>query len=110
MSIEKIPTAEEFARSLTSSGGGRNIYSIQEVAMVAIELSKLHVQAALKAASENARMDCHDLTSNGEVCQTSDHRLGIDEYHGHEGYNEDPIRIVIQKESILNAYPLGNIK
>lgn len=50
-----------------------------------IEFAKLHVEAALKAASENAEA------------------IAEPDYRGGEWY-------LVNKESILNAYPLENIK
>ncbi len=49
----------------------------------AIEFTKLHVRAALKAASENARL----------------------EYDHH-----DDMAAYINKHSVINSYPLENIK
>jgi hypothetical protein len=49
-----------------------------------IEFAKLHVEAALKAAVDNVEM--YDFDSHGEYCPD------------------------IDDESILNSYPLENIK
>ena len=70
-----IPTAEDFLFD-NFEGGAIN-------PNILIEFAKLHVEAALKAASEKA----YFRDSNGFVCTTEEN-----------------------KESILNAYPLENIK
>ena len=54
-----------------------------------IEFAKLHVEAALKAASEKA-----EIKDDGNINRNGD----WSEY------------FVIDKDSILNAYPLENIK
>jgi hypothetical protein len=73
----KIPTAEELIlRNLTVYN---NQISVENSVKLMIEFAKLHVQAALKEASINAK---------------------------HLGTSEDSI----DEQSILNAYPLDNIK
>ena len=54
-----------------------------------IEFAKLHVEAALKEASTKALMD---------------------EDWAYDGENENYIYTGINKDSILDAYPLTNIK
>ena len=66
--MEKIPTAREFYDKHDSD----------DCVVMMIDFAKLHVEAALKAASENAE---------------------ITDY----GYSVD-------RDSILNSYPLENIK
>ena len=73
--MSKIPTAEEFI--------DQNYNQSLQVQDFMIEFAKLHVETALKAASENVD------TLKGEV-------------YASKG--------CINKESILNAYPLNNIK
>ena len=58
----------------------------------AIEVAKFHVEAALKAASEKAKI------INDPTC-----------YAGNTGSEFEADKIV-SRESILNAYPLTNIK
>jgi hypothetical protein len=67
-------TAEEFLRGKP--------FSIESIHSNMIQFAKLHVEAALKAASENA--------DTIHIRNTNDYE--------------------IDKESILNAYPLTNIK
>lgn len=73
--MSKIPTAEEFLNNI-----GQGNFSEQDL----IEFTKLHVEAALKEASEKAELE------------------------GDEGSVFDYISV--DKYSILNAYPLTNIK
>jgi hypothetical protein len=83
-----IPTAEEFKNKEYS-----NVYWDENSAMeFAIEFAKLHVEAALKAASEKVK-------------------CGL-EYSHHEGEFEDiPVyEATVDEKSILNAYPESNIK
>lgn len=78
--MEKIPTVEEF---LPKNSNG--MYSRNEVETAMIEFAKLHVEAALKAASEGQiKKDIYMMTEHGESMNW--------------------------KESILNSYPLENIK
>ena len=62
-----------------------------------IEFAKMHVQEALKLASENSFVEYIDLETNEKFDYTDvlvDDNIGAD----------------VNKESILNAYSLGNIK
>ncbi len=69
-----VPTAEEFFLNTYFSDS----ISVQMM----VEFAKMHVTAALKAASENATV-----------------------YADEGGYSE-----FVDEQSILNAYPLENIK
>jgi len=75
--MEKLPTAKDFLKNKLTYCEYKDV-----VYKEMIEFAKLHVEAALKAAAENA-----------------DTRLII--------YTDDE---EIDKSSILNAYPLTNIK
>lgn len=79
---EKIPTAEEFMLDTLES------MDQQEVERAMIEFAKLHVESALKAASINAETK---------------------EEYGNP-YDTDDRYYVVDKESILKAYPIENIK
>ena len=72
--MKKIPTAEEFM----------NLYHGSTNKHALIEFAKLHVEAALKAASEEA-----DYITDGQEHITD---------------------VWIDKDSILKSYPLDNIK
>ena len=88
-----ILTAEEFLENVgvfTSPVSGLESYLQADVKASMIEFAKLQVEAALKAAGENAKMlDDKECWRN---CSC-----------------EHPCKI-INKESILNAYSLENIK
>jgi len=81
--MKNLPTAQEFL--------GKNIDYVlekdckEDVEQAMIEFAKLHVEAALKEASENAKI--------------------ID-----VGIDYSIIKWVADKDSILNSYPLENIK
>jgi hypothetical protein len=81
--MEQIPTAEEF---LPKNENGR--YSRNGVEKAMIEFAKLHVEAALKEASENGQAF---VNGNGEWVSSN-------------------VTAFINKGSILNSYPLDNIK
>ena len=72
--MSKIPTAREFYDAHYSD----------DAVVIMRDFAKLHVEAALEAASEKA-----------DTCEKAASR-------GHE--------TVVDKDSILNAYPLDNIK
>lgn len=75
--MDKIPTAEEFLNNHKFHLVEHEEY----ISTVIIEFAKLHVEAALKQASENAE----SIVIGGLISE-------------------------VNKDSILNAYPLENIK
>jgi hypothetical protein len=81
---DKIPTAEEFLKRDESG-----VYNEIDITHAMIEFTKLHVEAALKEASE--KVELSDLL----------HEFIEDSWEG------GPF---IDKDTILNAYPLDNIK
>ena len=81
--MKQIPTAEEFIQNFLMKNHKGNIGSNTELLM--IEFAKLHVEAALKHASEKAEISNKPKFSGD--------------------YN-----LVIDEDSILNSYPLENIK
>jgi len=92
-----ITKAEEFLQNTV--GENNNSFDIifdvkitSDVTKAMIEFAKLHVEAALKAASEKVK-------------------CGL-EYSHHEGEFEDiPVyEATVDEKSILNAYPESNIK
>ena len=80
--MEKILTAEDLA--LNFEIGNTKRISIEDAKEAMIEFAKLHVEEALKEASEKA-----DYITDGQEHITD---------------------IWIDKDSILNSYPLENIK
>lgn len=83
MAIEKLPTAAEFYFQITKCH-----INHRDVKKAMTEFAKLHVEAALKAAAENAQ-------TKEEVA------------HFQEG---SYMMSVVDKDSILNAYPESNIE
>jgi hypothetical protein len=85
--MNKIPTAEDFINYFNGEEG-HNFKQIVPVAM--IEFAKLHVEAALEAASEKATVTPID----------------------HEEISDGSFRPIwgVDDSSILKAYPLRNIK
>ena len=94
--MSTVPTAEEFLEYRTPRGID-NVYPVYWEAM--IEFAKLHVEAALKEASEKSkvRKDTYIMGSGTtEVEQMFNYGNGTSHY--------------VDQNSILNAYPLTNIK
>lgn len=87
--MKEIKTAEEFLRGKP--------FSIESIHNNMIEFAKLHVEAALKAASENAYVEYIDLDTN-EIFDYTD------------VITDDNVGADVNKNSILNAYPLNLIK
>ena len=93
--MEKIPTAEEFLKDKLSEIHEEEIFEdllqkmfTVDISEALIEFAKLHVEVALKVASENAETE----EAMGNPYDTNDR------YY------------VVDKESILKSYPLENIK
>jgi hypothetical protein len=83
-----IPTAKEFIIStklVVKFDNTQGCILEEELPSLFIEFAKLHVQAALKAADDNADVTVVDVDMTGTI-------WGVD------------------SETILNAYPLENIK
>jgi hypothetical protein len=99
-----IPTAKEFIIStklVVKFDNTQGCILEEELPSLFIEFAKLHVQAALKAADDNSIM-YKDLGEgeDGELCCVLE-KTFYDNY-------DNPI--LISADSILNAYPLENIK
>ena len=97
--MEKIPTAEEFfdSSNLRVSYDTEYQYCKRAVMEKAIEFAKLHVEAALKEASENGMVE---LSKDWITKQQTIHPNQL----------VSMIEIKINKDSILNSYSLENIK
>ena len=91
MEENKIPTAEEFLKTQFKKGNSIGTYDLM------IEFAKLHVESALKAASESKCINMYDKTWFAQFLEPGTKIL-------------DSINITVDKESILNSYPLENIK
>ena len=89
--MSNLPTAEEWLKHFEE-----NAYPNTPISECMIEFAKLHVEAALKAASENITVMAKNYNGPWKV----DFPYTIDDYTD----------LHIDKDSILNAYPLENIK
>ena len=83
--MSKIPTAEELSKKYTRL---RSAVALKDLSDFAIEFAKLHVEAALKEASKKAKCCDDAIVDLGHTIT--------------EAY--------VEENSILNAYPLTNIK
>ena len=92
-----MKTAEKFLIKknypLYNNFGGLGMYYVKEAM---IEFAKMHVQEALKQASEKAFVEYIDLNTD-EIFDYTD------------VITDDDVEVNINKDSILNAYPLENI-
>ena len=104
---KNLPTAEEFCNERL----GFEQYGT-DVPYFMIAFAKIHVKAALKAASENTKLaKAFNYGSyNESAAEFKPTSLTVfikEEYgHGDSGY----VAIKTDKDSILNSYPLTNIK
>ena len=94
----KALTVEEFLIEkeypLYNNFGGLGMYYVKEAM---IEFAKYHVQKALKQASEKVFVEYIDLNTD-EIFDYTD------------VITDDDVEVNVNKESILNAYPLDLIK
>ena len=97
--MNHIPTAEEFVLQHNSKGVDLEWVYVTKEAM--IEFAKLHVEAALEAASERAELAAYEAL--WELPE---------EFTEPEKYVRDDLGNItaIDVQSILKAYPLTNIK
>ena len=90
--MEKIPTAEEVIDKMVKFASVNDTINctVYSLSQVMIEFAKLHVEAALKEASEKATVTPID----------------------HEEISEGSFRPIwgVDDDSILNSYSLDNIK
>lgn len=95
--MNKLPTAEELLNNYRFKAGEHIGNSDFDLMMeYAKKFAEIHVEAALKEASEKAEINFHDKTDG--VTNVSRWR------------ENDLESITINQESILNAYPKENIK
>lgn len=90
--MSKIPTAEEKLKANFYNGSFIEIHSgdLEDIKNIMIKFAKLHVEATLKAAYINSIVEEQKI---------------YDPLNG-DSWNQ----YVIKQESILDAYPLENIK
>jgi len=104
-----IPTAKELVEQhqLTwkSTGAPVPLISTKNLEKSLVEFARLHVEAALKAASEKSMLAIQPEGLDKQFSKES-------QYSERGGHGEPnwTTRITINEESILNAYPLENIK
>lgn len=115
--MEKIPTAESFFEPKESEQGTiDNMVWKDDAIKIAKKFAKLHVEAALKAATKNPIITGYyeewTKTAKGKE-HTS--KLVMDDNDNYEGSYSGPVLnggkvYVVDKASILSAYPLNLIK
>ena len=89
--MKNIPTAEEFYDKKDINGLPMSFNEKM------IEFAKLHVETALKEAFLNSEMRVSENDTNEYPSFVSN-------------YDDGYVTITVSKDSILNAYPLTNIK
>lgn len=97
--MSKIPTAEEKLKANFYNGSFIEIHSgdFEDLKNIMIEFAKLHVKAALEKAFVNSEMRVSENDTNEYPSFT-------------DNYDDGYVTITVSKDSILNAYPLENIK
>ena len=84
--MNKIPTAEEILKTQPDDFEYKTVHERMKDAL--IQFAKLHVKAALEEAAKGAKIEnIWEGNTGSEYCDT-----------------------IVNKDSILNAYPLDNIK
>ena len=91
---KEIPTARIFLQNLIEENNYDSNIDIEDAM---IEFAKLHVEAALKEAYLNSEMRVSENDTNEFQSFT-------------DNYDDGYVTITVSKDSILNAYPLNNIK
>lgn len=90
--MSNIPTAEEFVEKTNlyshKDDAGDKVYYDNHTHTLMIEFAKLHVETALKEASKKAECCADAIVDLGHTI----------------------IEAYVEEDSILNAYPLTNIK
>jgi len=100
--MEKIPTAEEIILkhcNTKTNDYGTFFSSISDIQCrnAMIEFAKLHVEQALKEASESRCINMYNKTWFAQSLEAGTKVL-------------DRVNITVDKDSILNSYSLDNIK
>ena len=93
-----MKTSEEFLKNFNEEENNIDkLYYDSYVKKAMIKFAKMHVQEALKQASENSFVEYIDLETNEKFDYT-------------DVLVDDNISADVNKDSILNAYPLDLIK
>jgi hypothetical protein len=98
--MEKIPKAQDYLKDnvyITNDGVEDVHDSLSSVSEAMIKFAELHVEAALKAASESKCINMLGKPWRGYSLEPGTKIL-------------DVVNISVNKDSILNSYPLTNIK
>lgn len=104
--LEKVPSVKEFFASEAEKLRSTNMLEPGWMLESAKKFAKMHVDAALKSASENGLID-RKPTGEGEISEPSQSKT----HEGDLGYEEYiPVIYSINSESILNSYSEENIK
>lgn len=112
--MSKIPTVEEFFKKYsdnTSLSEGHYDYLVEKDSFkeAMIEFAKLHCEAQLKAILEKVRVREDELNPRNTEKVKSTY-IGI-EFEADKGYEDYcPYKYTVDKNSIINAYDLNNIK
>ena len=112
--MNKLPTAEELMfkyiphgiQNIKGKGDGKPQYNAEKdvIQKCMIEFARLHLEAAVKIISEKADVEKIKIKkiTEGVITETFSIRKGA-------MIDYDNTLIVVDKDSILNAYPLTNI-
>lgn len=98
--MSKIPTAKMYLEEHCDTQGSpkhNEFWADYVTPDILINFAKFHVKAALKAASKKAYVEYIDLKTN-EIFDYTD------------VITDDDVGASVNKESIINAYSLTNIK
>lgn len=120
-SMEKIPTAEEVIDKMVKFASVNDTINctVYSLSQVMIEFAKLHVEQALKVASGKLYDTYHTVCENGTVkgvFRTQQEALNLANHLNETtDFYHDWNKVVrlgggMSKDSILNSYPLTNIK
>jgi len=103
--MSKIPTATELIRNKFPRHDG--IFVLKNIEEFMIEFARFHVERALQTASRNATMK----VEYPDECYQDSNEYGQSFICAHEvEHNGENGNISIEKESILNSYPLDQIE
>ncbi len=109
--MEQMPTSSEIIRKQFCEGefdeimGYLNNSIEPSITQAMIEFAKLHVEQALKAASENATWKDESF----DTCFGDSRNFDFIDTDG-AGDPSTGHNVFVDKDSILNSYPLTNIK
>ncbi len=109
--MSKIPTAKLILTEKETYEPEYSTVSKYDALEAMIEFAKLHVKAALKEASEKANLH-EDYYSEDDFSTNELKELANEGYPRKDSFGDIyAVDIVsVDKNSILNAYPLENIK